>query len=124
MADFRAQFSAGVSLQPWVDPPLGARPSRLNVRAEQAHKRHVGSLGVQVTVQAIVGGVAAPLDAALGGRLFTSFLAESASFPPPAITSPGGQSSVQRFTPLVAGHYTMRLTREGGGSIFLHVDVT
>lgn len=124
MADFRAQFTAGVTVQPWTDPPLGARPSRLNARAEQSHTRHVGASATQVEVSAIVGGVLAPLDAALGGRLFTAFFAESAVFPQPVLSSPGGQSSVQRFTAFTPGHYTLRLVREDGGSIFLHVDVT
>ena len=108
---------------PWVDPANGSRPGRLNPRAEHQHRRHEGDLGVQVEVSARVAGVLAPLDAALGGELFTAFFAEAPVFPAPALTSPAGQSSVQRFTPIVAGHYTLRLVREGHGSLFVHVDV-
>lgn len=123
MADFRAEFTAGAAVVPWDDPASGSRPGRLNARAEHQHRRHEGDLGVQVEVSARVAGALAPLDAALGGELFTAFIAESPVFPAPALTSPGGQSSVQRFTPIVAGHYTLRLVREGHGSLFVHVDI-
>ena len=123
MADFRAEFTSGAAVVPWTDPASGSRPGRLNPRAEHPHRGHEGDLGVQVEVSARVGGVLAPLDAALGGELFTAFFAESPVFPAPALTSPGGQSSVVRFTPLVAGHYTLRLVREAHGSLFVHVDV-
>jgi hypothetical protein len=123
MADFRAEFTAGASPVPWDDPASGSRPGRLNPRAEHPHLRHEGSLGVQVSVSARIGGVLAPLDAALGGELFSAFLAESPVFPAPPVSNPVGQSSVQRFTPLVAGHYTLRMVREAHGSLFVHVDV-
>jgi hypothetical protein len=119
MADFRAEFTDGAVVQPWLDPALGDRPDRLNPRAEHLHRRHVGAVGVQVEVSARVGGVLAPLDAALGGELFLAFIAEAPVFPAP----PGGQSSVQRFTPLAAGHYTLRIVREAHGSLFVHLDV-
>ena len=123
MADFRAVFSAGAVVVPWDDPAFGARPGRLNPRPEHPHRRHRGNVGVQVQVSARVAGVLAPLDAALGGELFTAFFAEAPVFPAPNLTNPGGQSSVQRFTPIVPGHYTLRLVREGHGSLFLHVDI-
>jgi hypothetical protein len=123
MADFRAEFTAGAAVVAWNDPALGARPGRLNPRAEYPHKRHRGTVGVQVQVSARVGGVLAPVDGALGGELFSAFLAEAPVFPLPPVTNPGGQSSVQRFTPAVAGHYTLRLVREGHGSLFVHVDI-
>lgn len=123
MADFRAEFTSGTTVVPWDDPASGARPGRLNPRPEHPHLRHRGNVGVQVQVSARIAGVLAPLDAALGGELFTAFLAEAPVFPLPAVSNPGGQSSVQRFTPLVAGHYTLRLVREGHGSVFVHVDI-
>lgn len=123
MADFRAEFTGGAVVQPWLDPALGDRPDRLNPRAEHLHRRHVGEVGIEVELSARVGGVLAPLDGALGGDLFLAFLAESPVFPAPPVTSPPGQSSVQRFTPLVVGHYTMRIVREGHGSLFVHLDV-
>lgn len=124
MADFRAVFNVGAIVLPWEDPPLDERPSRLNPRVDVGHRRHVAQLGVEVEVAAVVfGNVVAPLDGVLGGALFSAFLAECPTMPPPAVTSPPGQSSVQRFTPPVRGHYSLRLVREGHGSLFLHVDV-
>jgi hypothetical protein len=123
VADFRAEFTAGTIVVPWDDPALGARPGRLNPRAEHPHRRVEGSLGVQVEISLRIDGVLAPLDGSLGGELFTAFFAESPVFPAPPVSSPVGQSSVQRFTPLVAGHYTLRIVREQHGSLFVHVDV-
>lgn len=123
MADFRVVFSSGADVVSWLDPELGNRPSRLNARTEHGHSRHVAALGDTVFISAIVAGVVAPLDAALGGRLFTAFFAEAPVFPAPLLQHPGGQSSAQHFTVDALGHYTLRLVREGGGSIFLHVDV-
>lgn len=122
MADFRAEFTAGASVVAWDDPAFGARPGRLNPRPEHPHRRHRGSPGVQVVVSARVAGVLGPLDAALGGELFTAFFAETPGVAP-ALTTPAGQSSVQRFTPTDEGHYTLRLVREGHGSLFVHVDI-
>ena len=125
MADFRLEFSGGVTLEPWSDPAaiLADLPSRLNARPEHEHTRHVGVSGVQVELSARVGGVLAPLDASLGGVLFAAFFLELPSFPPPAFSSPVGQSSVQRFTPVTLGHYTLQIAREGHGAIIVHVDV-
>jgi len=124
MAAFRSAFTAGVTVEAWEDPALGDVPSRINPNPEHGHKRHVGSVGVQITLTATVGGVVAPLDAALGGKLFKVFFAELPAGPPPALSNPVGQSSVQRFTPTVPGHYSLRLALDPlGGSIFHHVDV-
>lgn len=122
MPDFGATFTAGVTGTTWEDPASGGKPTRINPRPGLPHRRRVGSVGVQLTVTAVVAGVSAPLDAALGGRLFTGTLAETPGALPP-VTSPGGQSSVQRFTPTVAGHYTFVMRRQDGGGQWLHVDV-
>ncbi len=122
MPDFSAAFTAGATLVAWTDPPDSARPSRLNPIIGHGHQRRVGLVGAQVTITATVGGVVAPLDAALGGRLFAGMFAEVPSLAP-VITSPAGQSSVLRFTPLKAGHHTFTLRRDGSGGLFLHLDV-
>ncbi len=126
MSDFRIGFSSGVTLEPWEDPAdvPGDRPSRLNARPEHPHTRHVGALGVQIELTATTAdGIVGPLDAGLGGVLFTAVLAEFPFFPPPAFSSPAGQSSVKRFTPNALGHYTIQVARIGHGSIYAHVDV-
>jgi len=126
--DFSADFSSGTTLEEWSDPDSVSTPSRLNVYSETPPLRAVGTTGVQVEITATVpafGGVVGEVDANLGGRLFALHFAEVPSLPPPAISNPAGQTSVQRFTPPVAGHYSVRLERIGatGGSVFLHVDV-
>lgn len=125
MADFRVAFTSGVALEPWDDPASVSpdRPSRINPRPEHIHKRHVGAVGVQVVVTASVGGVAGPLDATLGGELFSGTFLEGPSMPYPPLTSPAGQSSVQRFTPTETGHFTLQINRENHGGIIVHVDV-
>lgn len=123
MATFTAAFTAGTSLEEWIDPSSGGKPSRLNALPEHPHLRRVGTTGTQITVTATVGGVAGPLDATLGGLLFSASLAEYPLGPPPALSNPAGQSSVQTFTPNAAGHYCLVIRRSSNGGIFLHVDV-
>lgn len=127
MADFRLAFDTGVTLEPWVDPPESSPrdlPSRLNPNAEHPHRRAVGTTGVAVQFLAIVDGVSAPVDTALGGELFQAIVVEAPGAPPACIGL-AGQSSVQHFTPGLAGHYTFVMTRQGAhGGIYAHVDVT
>lgn len=123
MPDFAASFTGGVTLERWTDPPLGARPTRINPVPNRPHLRRVGETNVQITISARVAGVTAPMDAALGGRLFVGWLAEYPSAHSPAVASPAGQSSVRRFTPSAPGHYTFVLRRAQGGGVILHVDV-
>lgn len=120
MADFTADVTAGVVNDLWVDPGLGNVPSRINFDPEHPQVLLIATTGAPVTLTATVGGVSAPLDAALGGRLFAASVAESPGFTP--INGVAGQSSVQIFTPLLAGHYTIVVRREDGGGIWFHVD--
>lgn len=130
MSDFRLFVTAGVSLQPWADPAavVGGReqPGRLNPNPDHGHTRYVGAVGTQVELTAVVPGLgSAPLDTALvDGNLFKAELIE---FPgdhgTPGFSSPGGQSSVQHFTPLDTGHHTVIISRDGHGGIIVHVDV-
>ncbi len=126
MADFRLAFDTGVTFEAWADPPESSPrelPSRLNPNTEHPHTRAVGTTGTAVGFFAIVDGVAAPLDTALGGELFSAIVVEAPGAPP-ACTGLAGQSSVQRFTPAQAGHYTLFMTRQGAhGGIYAHVDV-
>ena len=102
MPDFTAGFTGGVTLERWTDLPAGSRPSRINPVPNRPHLRRLGEVGALITITAHVAGVTAPLDAALGGRLFVSWLAEYPSASSPSLSSPAGQTSVQRFTPTVA----------------------
>lgn len=118
MATFTARFTDGVTLEPWEDDD----PSRINPTADHQHTAWAGTVGDQIEATVTQGGVEGPLD---GADLFIGGLIEwPGASPPPTMSSPGGQSSVQRFTPAVAGHYTLRIKQEnGGGAFVLHVDV-
>jgi len=128
MPDFDARFFSGTTVRYWDDPADLARPSRLNPTKGRPFKRHVATVGVEVEVQAYLSGLGwAPLDSALPSdptqRLWLDL--EFVEFPSPVrpvATSPAGQSSVQRFTPDTAGHYTLRFSRPEGGAINMHVD--
>jgi hypothetical protein len=121
MADFGIAF-AGAPLAPWLDPPTGDLPSRINPTPTRPHLRRRATVGAEVELAAVVAGVTGPLDAALGGRLFLGWWIEHPTVGPPAVAVPAGQSSVRRFTPELAGHYTYCLRRFGGGGLILHVD--
>jgi hypothetical protein len=123
MPDFGASFTGGTTLERWADPALDQRPSRINPDPLHPHRYRRSEVGEEIEVTASVGGVAGPLDAALGGRLFLGWFAECPTGNGPAVTIPPGQSSVRRFTVAAGGHYTYVLRRQGGGGIILHVDV-
>jgi hypothetical protein len=124
MPDFSAGFTSGApSLLIWRDPATASLPSRINPAASHPHRYRRGTVGVEIEVSARVDGVTGPLDAALGGRLFMAWLAEYPSQHAPPLSHPVGQSSVQRFTPTIAGHHTLVFRRAGGGGFILHVDV-
>jgi hypothetical protein len=130
VADFTASFSAGTTLEDWTDPADVARPSRINPTERHGFKRRTGSIGVEVVITARVDGVDGPLDSALDGVLFVAACIEYPTATPPALAPDTGQSSVQRFTPTLAGHYTFCVRHvEGdgsrnGGAVLLHLDVT
>ena len=118
MPDFDARFSAGVTLTIWDDH--AASVSRLNPKPTHPHKYQRATVGTEVEVRMTFEGVEAPMDADLAG-LFSSDFAETPAATPP-ISSPAGQSSVQRFTPNAVGHYLWVMRHEGGGAIGLHLD--
>lgn len=125
MAEISARFSAGVTVDEWTDPVSGAKPSRINPFPEHPHLRYRGSVGVQVEIKGKTAGGENALDASLGGQLFyLDFVEWPHSNPLEATSSPAGQSSIQRFTPSAAGHYTLRLWREDHGAVILHLDVS
>lgn len=120
MANFTVRLSAGAVLAPW-DDHAGSGVSRLNAAVGHPSRYQKAAVGVPVTMRATVGGVDSPLDAALGGNLFTSDFAEAAV--PSLPTGAGGQSSVQTFTPPAVGHYLWIMRRANGGAVGIHLDV-
>jgi hypothetical protein len=97
-------------------------PSRINPLPGLAPLRARVPVNTQVTLTCTVGGVAGPMDAALGGRLFTGFCLEHSSAARPPMTHPVNQTSVQRFTPTEKGHYTVEVVRDGKMAVVVHVD--
>jgi hypothetical protein len=125
------------------------RPARTLPLPGLPHKRWRAIVGVQVELNAVVAGIVAPMDAALGGKLFRAYAIESPSVV--GFSSPVGQSSVIRFTPSATpvvlpppvpgsaevisgqpqyagqGHYTIAVYMyepDGGtfGTIVVHID--
>lgn len=122
MADFDVIVASGAQLQDWLDPGLSGKPSRINSRPGYPLKRWVGSQGVPVVLKAVVGGVVAPADGALGGRLFASWVVEAPILPVPPPVSVGGFSSTITFAAPAEGHYTIGVRRPDGGLVHVHVD--
>lgn len=123
MADFDVAPAAGLQVVSWVDPEgLAGEPSRLLAHPANPLKRYKAIVRQPVRLEAVVAGVHAPLDAALGGRLFSCDLVEG-SAQPDWIPPPVGQSSVIRFVPQWCGHYTIAVRRAGGGAILVPMDV-
>jgi hypothetical protein len=127
MPNFDAVFTASGSRQVWSDPATLTKPSRLNNDERRPHTYRRTIVGVPATVSAIVDGVVGPLDAALGGDLFEAWFGEyPTAGPPPALSSPGGQSSVVTFTAAHEGHHLLVLSRTDGGRLlvpFITIDV-
>lgn len=121
MPDFSARFTSNATLVVWRDLPTESKPSRINPLPQYPHRYYLAEVGEEIEITATVDGVDGPLDTALDGRTFLGWLAEH-PVPKPAVTSPPGQSSIRRFTPTAAGHYTYVLRRKSGGGIILHID--
>lgn len=119
MADFIARLTAGVTPTDW-DDHAGDGVSRLNAAVARAPRYLRATVGVPVTMAATIGGVEGPLDAALGGNLFSSDFGMAAV--PVVATHPAGQTSVQTFTAPIAGHYFWVMRHANGGAIGLHLD--
>lgn len=136
MADFDVEALDSDFITPlpstrWTDPAASEDPTRLNPRGHVQHRyqRIIVAPGFSQAVEfrAIVGGVPAPADAALGGRLFSwSFGVIPTAAPMPSITSPisGKTSRAQvTFAGFYPGHYVIVCARPGGGHIGYPFDV-
>lgn len=133
MPDFSVRLVGG-TLTAWVDPaapagyvaPAGAEaPSRL--AHDPAHLPTYWKVpqGGTIELRAIVNGVEAPLDAALGGRLFTAWWVQWSDFPPPIVQAAGHSSvATVAFTPgRHLGFFQLALGRAAGGARFVPMRV-
>jgi hypothetical protein len=126
MADFELVPTIGLDLQVWIDPAFGSTPTRINPLASQPH-RYWRALDTNVTIEvrAVIGGVAGPADATLGGRLFLWHFAEGGTkmgFPVPIINPPGFTSIAQLIlTPFGGspGQQVLVASRSLGGNVGL-----
>jgi len=122
MPDFDVRFDSGTTSPVWDD-------ARLSFRALHPHRyrRVVKPTGgtVDVVVKGVVAGVVAPLDGALGGRLFTCTCVQFGGAFPPGVILGAGQTSLitLRFSASSFGHNEFTVRRPDGGTITLSVEV-
>ena len=116
MPNFTARIVTGPGLASavWSDPASVLLPSRINQRNHPHRYLRLSGVGI-VQVSATVAGVEGPLDAALGGNLFTSWFDEAPA--PLLISVTPGQTSVITFQPAVLGHYVITMRRANGGAV-------
>jgi hypothetical protein len=122
MADFVISVGLGdIHVVDWADTGLPGQPDRLSAPKYPHRYARVGHGGLptSVTVSAVVGGVAAPLDAALGGRLFTWWWEDKGAGAPPSVAPPAGHTSTVSplFTPDNLGTWVLACYRDGGGCV-------
>ncbi len=120
MPDFTVRASAGVTIETWSDPASGAKPSRIYPLDGIPHLHFVVSGPVQLLCKTDVGAEAA-LDSTLAGRLFEWSWLEYPGLEP-LINTAAPYSSKANFTAVYAGHYTLQVFRDGGGSVIIHFD--
>lgn len=122
MPDFDVRLTSNPDSIPWDDRHLSHRNA--NVMRYRRVQPPTAPALADLVLSCVVGGVVAPLDGALGGRLFTvSRLVWSGPFPF-LVTQAAGQSSLitVSFTAAMLGHQELCIRRPGGGSIILSVE--
>lgn len=126
MADFSVQLSGGVQV-PWIDLQRNIPEQASRLVSDPDHLRSYRRFipNATATISAVVGGVVAPMDAALGGRLFTAAWLEWSGHEPPLIVQAAGQSSlVTVFLDIFHhGHFVLRIQRKLGGAWLVPFDV-
>ncbi len=122
MPDFDVRFTSGTTSPIWDDAKLAIRS--LHPHRYRRVARPTGGT-VDAVLSCVVNGVVAPLDAALGGRLFTTTCTQFGGAFPPAVILGAGQSALitLRFSAGSFGHNEFTVRRPGGGSITLSVEV-
>lgn len=124
MPDFDVRVDSGTSARGWDDPRLNHRGRIVHIYRRVAAPT-APALATVVLHAVLADGTDAPLDAALGGRLFSaSRLGWSGSFPF-ALAQTVAQSSVitLRFAANMLGHQELSVRRAGGGAILLAFEV-
>jgi hypothetical protein len=123
MPDFDFRIASGTDTVPWED-------RHLSHRGANVHKyRRVTPPGLptlaEVVIQCVVGGVVAPVDGALGGRLFVVSRLQWAGTHPFTIHQAAAQSSLitLKFSENNLGHQELVIRRPQGGAIILSFEV-
>jgi hypothetical protein len=113
--------TAIVSVRDWTDDDQAdGTPTPIHAHEGIPMRRFVAPVHERILIHAVVGGVEAPADSALGGRLFSVECCEGAVIPE---FMDMGQSSVVCVRFRGCGHYALALRRPGGGSIIIPIDV-
>lgn len=123
--DFSVVVGGGTWVH-WTDPEgSGAEPSRVRPHPGRPHLSYQLELGIDaLTAECVVGGVVAPPDASLGGRLFVaSWVAYPLAAAAPAIVQGAGDSATIEVTPKAVGHHELLIYRPGGGGLIVPFDV-
>ena len=119
----------GASTLPWPDPPgSGGEPSRLHPDVPYPQLLWVaapGVSGITISIRCTVNGVESPVDATLGGNLFSWAWVDQPLATAPVWTSPAGQSSIRNITFLAGteAHFSVLVRRANGGGIIVPLDV-
>jgi len=123
MPDFSVRPTFGVLVADWVDPAVGKLPSRIAPSVAAPMRRWTIASTTLVELRATPdGGSEGAIDVLLDARLFRAWWVEAPVDSAVVILSLPERSSVQRFTPTRAGHYTLAFQRDGGGKVLLHFD--
>jgi len=117
MPDFELAPTAGVAVQ------LATVDVRANPCASKPQRIFAGSVGTQITVTATRNGAVGPSDASIYPLEPWVPLLTEWSGATPDVTSPAGYSSIQSFTPAAPGHYTLVMSRAGGGAVGIMFEV-
>ena len=123
MPNFDLTIVSGTTSRGWDDPRLNHRglAQHLYRRVEPPNELDY----TEVVIHAVVDGVDAPLDVALGGDLFfTSRVSWSGTFPFAIIPTAGHSSLIKlRFAHHMLGHQELQVRRANGGAITLSFEV-
>jgi hypothetical protein len=118
MPDFDFRVTSGTITTPWDD-------RHLSHRGANVHKYRVVQPAALPAISCVVGGVVAPVDGALGGRLFVVSRLQWAGSFPFTISQAAAQSSLITlgFSMSTLGHQELVIRRDEGGAIILSFEV-